>query len=400
MKKTILIAYYSMMLGGSTTSLLALLNNLNPEEYEIDLQLQNNTGPFLDQIPEYVNLLPAANIYTGIKGKLIKGFNYVFSGTAAKAHLINRQHGKSGSNGQVWEDLSARRFSRKNPKEYDIAIGFLEGWPVRYIAYNIHAKKKLGWLHSTFSKLAPVPELEKPWMEQVDQIVFVADDCRDAFRVEMPEFAEKAITVPNIVDSTLLRERAEQTDETDEDFVRFRDADCFKLVTVCRINISVKGLDRTVACAKRLKEQGRKFLWIIVGDGEDMIPLRDMIDRANVADCVIPIGSRMNPLPFLKEADVFCMLSRYEGKPMVVTESMILGTPPLVTRYLSAGEQICNGVEGMIVENAEDTAFPVILKCMDQPATVQSMKEYLLRHEYGNQEDVHTITQRFFDVFT
>lgn len=396
MRKTILIAYYSMMLGGSTTSLLALLNNLSPEEYEIDLQLQNNTGPFLNQVPTYVNLLPPANIYTGIKGKLLKGLNYVFSGTAIKAWWINRKHGKRGTNGQIWEDFSARHFSRENPKEYDIAIGFLEGWPVRYIAYNIHAKKKLGWLHSTFSKLAPVPELEKPWMERVNQIVFVAEDCRNAFATEMPEFAEKAITIPNIIDSTLLRERAEQTEETDEDFVQFRDADCFKLVTVCRINISVKGLDRTVACAKQLKKQGRKFLWMIVGDGKDMTALHDLIAQANVADCVIPVGSRMNPLPFIAAADLFCMLSRYEGKPMVVTESMILGTPPLVTHYLSAEEQIQNGIEGLIVENAENTALEAILKCMDQPEMVQSMKEYLLRHEYGNKKDIHTITQRYF----
>lgn len=396
MKKKILVAYYSMMMGGSTTALLALLNNLDPAQYDVELQLQSNSGPLFDQIPSHVHLLPPANIYTGLIGKLIKGAKGVFSGALFKAQQVNRKLGKPGLSDQVLAQFHAKHLSRRNSKEYDVAIGFLEGWPVRYVAYNIKAKKKLGWLHSTFSKLAPVPELEKPWMKLMDNIVFVADDCRDAFRAEMPEFAEKAVTVHNIVDSTLLRSRAEQTDETDEAYVSFRNADCFKLVTVCRVNISVKGLDRTVECARQLKAMGKKFLWAIVGDGEDLAMLRELIEKADVADCVIPVGSRMNPLPFVKAADIFCMLSRYEGKPMVVTESMILGTPPLVTRYLSAGEQIKDGLEGIIVDNGEDTALSAIIKCMDAPESVQAMRNYLLQHEYGNREYIQTITQTYF----
>ena len=365
MKKKILVAYYSMIMGGSTTSLLAFLNNLNPQEYEVDLQLQSNIGPLFDQIPAHVNLLPAAGKYTGKAGKLFKLAVGITTGKLLKAWRINHRQGKPGFSTQIVDDLYARCFSRKSQKEYDIAIGFLEGWPARYVAYKVQAKKKLCWLHSTFSKLAPIAELEKPWMALVDNIVFVADDCREAFQAEMPEFAHKAVTIDNIVDSALLRKRAEQIDEADQAYANFRDADGFKLVTVCRINISVKGLDRTVECAKRLKAMGKNFRWVIVGDGEDMQAFQTLIAQADVADCVIPVGSRMNPLPFVKAADVFCMLSRYEGKPMVVTESMILGTPPLVTRYLSAGEQIQDGIEGIIVDNGEDTALPAILKCMD-----------------------------------
>ena len=149
-------------------------------------------------------------------------------------------------------------------------------------------------------------------------------------------------------------------------------------------------------CARQLKAMSKNFLWAIVGDGEDLAMLRELIEKADVADCVIPVGSRMNPLPFVKAADIFCMLSRYEGKPMVVTESMILGTPPLVTRYLSADEQIKDGLEGIIVDNGEDTALSAIIKCMDAPETVQSMRNYLLQHEYGNREYIQTITQTYF----
>jgi len=396
MKKRILIAYYSMIVGGSTTSLLALLGNLDTNRYEIDLQLQRNLGPLLDQIPAYVHLLPPAEKYTGRVGKLIKIAVGMLTGKIPKAWFANRHSGKAGLSGQVLADLNACRLSRGNPKEYDIAIGFLEGWPVRYVAHQIRAKKKLGWLHSTFANLAPIPELEKSWMEKVDHIVFVADDCRDAFKETMPEFAAKAVTIHNIVDSDLLRARAEKADEMDSDYIRFRDADCFKLVTVCRVNIAVKGLDRAVACARQLKDLGKKFLWAIVGDGEDLEKLQQMIAETGLTDCMMTVGNRMNPLPFVKAADVFCMLSRYEGKPMVITESMILGTPPVVTRYLSAGEQIRDGVEGIIVENTEASALPVLLRCMDEPKLVQSMRDILVQNDYGNRSYIQTIEQNYF----
>ena len=42
----------------------------------------------------------------------------------------------------------------------------------------------------------------------------------------------------------------------------------------------------------------------------------------------------------MKLCDVMLLPSRYEGKPMVVTEGYMMGLVPLVTRYTSAGEQI------------------------------------------------------------
>lgn len=47
-----------MILGGSTTSLLSLMNGLDPTKYQIDLQLQNNSSPLLNDIPKHVHLLP------------------------------------------------------------------------------------------------------------------------------------------------------------------------------------------------------------------------------------------------------------------------------------------------------------------------------------------------------
>lgn len=391
-KKNILLVYYEMIVGGSTTALLAFLNTLDKTKYDVDLQLYHNRGPLLDQIPEGVRLLPPACRYEGKLGRLIKNAKYVLTGAALRAYRFNRRHGKRGMLGPVYGDFQAKHLSRKSPQHYDVAIGFLEGWSARYTAFCTNADKKLAWLHSTFANITSTPDGEKPWMEKVDNVVFVTDACTEAFKKTMPEYADKAITVYNIVDSDLLRRRAEQGDEQDDAYRRFKEADAFKLVTVCRATIQVKGMDRMIACAKELKASGQPFTWLVIGDGPDYAVFCDRIEKAELSDCMAAIGNRLNPYPFMKEADVFCMLSRYEGKPMVVTESMILGVPPFVTQYLSATEQIQNGIEGVIVPNQNDTGMAdVLLDYMAHPEKLDKMKTYLLAHEYGNESYMREI---------
>ena len=118
-----------------------------------------------------------------------------------------------------------------------------------------------------------------------------------------------------------------------------------KLVTVCRLSIHTKGLDRTILATKRLKEQGYNFKWIIIDDGEDRELLEEMIEKESLKDRIFLIGQKKNPYPYMKQCDVFVMASRREGKPMAVTEAQILGLPIIVTNYSSAKEQVINGLK-------------------------------------------------------
>ena len=80
---------------------------------------------------------------------------------------------------------------------------------------------------------------------------------------------------------------------------------------------------------------------------------------------------------------------------MVITESMIVGVPPVVTRYLSAEDQIRNDVEGIIVENEDDAITEALLNCMEHQEMLNSLKACLLNHEYGNSAYMHDIEQKY-----
>ena len=117
-----------MILGGSTTSLLSLLNLLPKNKYSIDLQLYENNGVLIDEIPAHVNLLPQANAYKGKYGKIKKILKFISSGYVFKAIKINFINGKIKlfSNGKI-ADFQAKILSRKIFTEYDYAVGYLEG---------------------------------------------------------------------------------------------------------------------------------------------------------------------------------------------------------------------------------------------------------------------------------
>lgn len=396
-KISVLISYPEMIIGGSTTSLLAFLNCIDKEKYEVNLQLYKNRGPLFDDIPEGINVLPEAFTCSGKMGGLIKKAKFLLTGAVFKARREKKKIGKSGFSGQVMGEFQAKHLSCKATKHYDIAIGFMEGWSDKYIAFCVEADKKIGWMHNTFANIAEIPHLEKNWMSRVDRIVFVADNCTEDFCIAMPEMADKAVTILNITDSSLIRKRATQTPKDDHGYLKMKNANCFKIVTVCRASIYHKGLDRIVWCAKKLKDNGRDFLWTIVGDGPDFDKVQNMIKEYDLSEQIIMVGNRLNPQPFIELADVFCMPSRYEGKPMVITESMILGTPPFVTNYLSAHEQIENGIDGVVVDNADDTMFEVLDKYIETPNLLVTMRAHLLAHEYGNASYIGEIESKLFN---
>ena len=396
-KKKILFIYPSMLLGGSTTSLLAFLNSLDPQKYQIDLQLQGNGGPLFDSIPSNVNVLPEAKKYKGKMAKFIRFSRMFFQGAFFKSFFVGMKNKKGRCSNDVINEFWAKHLSKPNDNHYDYAISFLEGWGSNYLAYRINADKKYAWIHSTFSKTTDDPKGQLKWIDKVNKVVFVTDACKREFEELLPEAKEKGVTVENIIDSEILRKRAEQEDATDEAFENFKKSNCTKIITVCRVVIDVKGLDRVVAAAAALRDSGVEFLWYVVGDGADLPALTSMIENAGLKDMLVPIGRRGNPYPFIKAADIMCMPSRYEGKPMVITESQILGTVPIVTEYLSANDQIKSGVDGVVVPNGDDSIIAPLLELASDKDAIMAIRQNLLSRDYGNREYIHVIEKELFE---
>lgn len=380
------------MLGGSTTSLISLLRSIDYNNYEIDLVFYKNTGEYFEDLPKQVNVLPEVSIFTNsLFSKCKKILYFVVSGVFIKALFTELFYKKKlGLNSQIMSQFHSKQ-SRKIEKKYDVAIGYLELWADYYTLEKVLAHKKIIWIHIDYLKTGFIPSLDYKRFKKADKIVCVSESCLLNFNKVFPKLAHKVVVLENILSPDYLKQKAVEVIDVESDIENYNGV---KLVTVCRITIHTKGLDRSIAAAKKLKEEGYNFRWFIIGNGEDYTLLEDMIQKENLTDTVILMGEKKNPYPFILKCDVYVMASRREGKPMAVTEAQILGLPIIITNYSSAKEQVINGEDGIIVDNVDEGIYEGIKKFLDNPTLSQQYKEKLLKRQLINEasiEDFYSI---------
>ena len=388
-KMKLLFAYPAMMIGGSTTSLLSILNRLDYEKYEVDLLLNSHTGELLDMIPERVNLLPPALKYTDRKQEY---FHRLFSPRYMyhfwKSKQIAKKTGVSIRAAQYLE-MKDVEFFRRIDKEYDVAISFLEGDRCKFISRHVKAKRKIAWIHVNYADAKFDPEYDRESHSLMDKIVLVSEDCKRDFDEAFPELADRSVIIENILSAEYVRARAEE--KIDFSF----DKSVINLITACRISFKSKGLDRAVNAMAKLKSEGKliNLCWYILGDGGDSIALESMICEAGLQDSIKLLGMKKNPYPYMKGMSMFFLPSRWEGKPMVVTEAFMMGLPALVTEYSSAREQVRDGIDGIIVENSEDGIYEGLRKIIEHPELISELKVSISSKDYSNIDEIAKVEE-------
>lgn len=370
MRKDLLFCMEPLKIGGTTTSLIALLNELDPLKYNIDLICENNTGELMDRVPDYVNVLKGA-VYNGnwILTKMYKLIGYTVKGYMLKKALYKGDYGL-GKSFQLMYGQAGVSIAREVKKHYDAAVGYMEGFPDYYVVKKTNAKSKIVYFHIEHTNGEIDPELDREMIAEADKVVLITDTVKAAFDSVFPEYADKSFVVENIVSKRLADKLSYKAidDFLVEDGVT-------NIVTAARLDNMYKRLDRAVAAARYLKEQHCKFMWYIFGDGPDKDMLENLIKENSVSDCMKLMGSRSNVLPYIKQCDLFVLTSSFEGKPMAVTEAMMLGVVPVVTNYASAKMQVKD--YGIVCEN-NDTAIGEALKeLIREPEKIEKYKEKL-----------------------
>lgn len=353
MKKRILIIYPEMIIGGTTTSLLSLLGALDRNKYEVDLQMQYAPGIFANLIPSYVHILPLAmplphGFYKWIKAFSLKSLYY---------YLKSKWRGGASASQYMENDIV--KFCRKNPKEYDVAISFMERWSLYYLVKKTCAKKKISWIHVDYGAAKMFIDIDMPFFMRVDKVVLVSEKCLQNFKSIAPEIAKKSLMIENLLSSEVVKQRAGVSVPRNVAKLFDEVEGKVKMVSVCRISFPHKGLDRGIKALARLKKQGEieNLIWFIIGDGPDLNNLKAMVDKFGLNNYVRVLGAYNNPLNIEAKCDIFFLPSRYEGKPMAVTEAQMLGLVPIVSNYASASEQVRNLYDGLIMENSDDGIY-------------------------------------------
>jgi len=132
-----------------------------------------------------------------------------------------------------------------------------------------------------------------------------------------------------------------------------------------------------VARAHAVEPRLRGFL---AGDG----PERDVAAAAaaRAAGAVELLGARADVPDLMNAADVVCLTSRTEGKPLAVLEAMSAGRPVVATRVGGLVELVVDGETGMLVPEGDPAAFAAALVelARDEPRRASMGEAARMRH--------------------
>jgi glycosyltransferase involved in cell wall biosynthesis len=89
----------------------------------------------------------------------------------------------------------------------------------------------------------------------------------------------------------------------------------------------VKGFDMLLEAWIQVSSSMPEWKLVIVGEGEDRSKLTEFIKKNGLMESVDLVGNTSDVSKYYKEAEIFCLSSRFEGFPMVLLETLAFGLP-------------------------------------------------------------------------
>lgn len=378
-------------MGGAERSLVNLLCEIDYSKYEVDLLLIKKEGNLIRQLPKEVQLLETPfelkSVYSnsidgfhGVKYFLTRGMSVVCSNVWDKFHTCDVT--------AIRWNLFYKRLIPQLDKIYDVAVAYLTGPSMYYVADKVNSDKKIVFYHNDYfsSNAMSNRPTDLPYFKKFDLIPTISDQCKQSLEQAFPDMKGKFIVVPNITSTKLIRMRANQF--FPEEYRGKKNVIC----SIGRLN-EQKGFDLAIQAAVSLKNRGVSFSWYIIGEGEERKKLQELITSNQLENEVFLLGIRDNPYPYLKNADIIVQPSRYEGKSMVLDEAKILAKPIVATNYTTVRDQLSNE-EGLIVNMTSEAIAEGTRKMLADAKMRGIFENNLKQRDYGNTYEM----EKFYDA--
>lgn len=398
MKPRFFIAIHYMHLGGAETSLIGLLQALDPQKVDVDLFVYSHEGEMMKLIPSYINLLPENPTWSMFEKPLKEVFSHGFIRVLIarirakirkriyiKTHAL--KHGTSIMS-FVGNEVSKILPNLHHLGMYDLAISFLT--PHNFVLDHISAKKKICWIHTDYSQIDVCAELELPVWSAYDHVISISEDVTKTFLKVFPSLKDKIVEIENILSPEFVRQRGALISRQELASEMPVDDNCLNLLTIGRFS-PPKKLEEVPAICRGIIASGLNVRWYIIGYGGSDDYIRKEIEREEMQEHVFLLGKKENPYPYIKACDWYVQPSRYEGKSVVVREAQMLCKPVIVTNYPTAPSQIQQGVDGVIVPMDILGCVAQMVETLKDDTLKCSIVEYLETHDYGNIGEVEKV---------
>ena len=245
---------------------------------------------------------------------------------------------------QVWRERRLRSM------KFDAAIAGLHGLSPAFVC-ALDAKCRLVMVRNDAAddRLGKLARNIARYRDRIEHYVCVSQSVLESLVTRYPQTRTKAVRIYNLIDPESMRRAAAAGADP---FAG--KAPTLRVLSVCRLQESQKGLLRMVEAHRRLLDAGHRHEWHVLGDGPNRALVERAIAERNVEATFVLHGAVSNPFPWYVHADLVAVLSRYEGLCGVVNEARVLERPVIATRFAGIDEQIESGVNGLIVEQDTD----------------------------------------------
>ena len=326
--------------GGAERQIVQMARHWPIEDIPLDIVLLERRGAWLDEIPDAV---PVRTLFERLPQRV---------------------------GAQVFRLPSAVRRLRRtaNAGEYDVIVAFL--WlpavlAARALASGVTPRPLLAY--SVQSDLARdfhlhADGLIRRWLVRMTlpravDAYFplsqgVARRTADLLRIS----AERFKVVPNSTEIDRVLELAEQDDAPGSQRG-------LRIVSVGRLH-PAKGYADLIDALAQVRDAGRQFEYILLGEGPLRATLEQRVHRLNLTECVRLPGHTSNPYAWMKSADVVVSSSKWETFGIAILEAMALGRSIVATDTDGARELLEDGVTGCVVPVGDPRAMAAALQTL------------------------------------
>ena len=383
-RKKILFITNTMGRAGAEKCLQALLELLDPSQYDLSVYSIINRGELYSDMPAYVHILNKnpctksvldraglAAIGRQILWSLLKKCSFITYIPYFLRVLFHQIRVKRLDFSKLFWMLLARNAQRFD-EEYDLAVAFIEGAATYYVANYVKARKKATYVHIDYLAAGYSPKLDRKYYDKFDRVFCVSDTVRKVFLTAYPEYRKKTFFFHNMVP----RERILRLSKEGEGFTDGFDG--LRILTVGRLHYQ-KAYDLAIPALAELRRRGHNVRWYVIGEGAEEDNLRALIRQNGVEDSFILLGTTPNPYPFIAGCDIYSQASRFEGWCIALAESLVLARPVLASRCAGNEEQVTDGETGVLIDLSTEN----IVEGMEKLITSPELREKFTRNLSG-----------------